>query len=311
MQRKQHLINFYLILNVSPQARSEEIKKAYLKLAQTYHPDKNHGNKLAEKKFQQINQAWEVLKDENKRELFDKRLQEVKRKQGQENKAKLNCSKSSPQIVKLEAKPVDLEIPLRVSLEDVCQSRHRTIHYFKPVNGKKLKSDFTFQIPLGVKVGTRLHFKGEGGSEGRKKFGDLYIKISFKQHSIFQIADESGGLLLNCPISFVDALQIEKLNIPSPYGFLTLDLKPPVTDKQLLKVKGHGLPISSKGNKGDLFVKIFIDYPIENSLKIKETMASLSFNQQQIYVKKFQDKPLIYPRVLKFQKKVQELKKII
>ena len=67
-------INFYLVLNISPKSDSKEIKKAYMKLARLYHPDRNQGNKLAEKKFQQINSAWDILKDPQKRKAFDDRL---------------------------------------------------------------------------------------------------------------------------------------------------------------------------------------------------------------------------------------------
>lgn len=308
MQQKSS-INFYLILNVSPQATSKEIKKAYLKLAQIYHPDKNRGNKLAEKRFQQINQAWQVLKDEKKRGQFDKSLEQEKRKQKQEQFPTFKSFHKAPQVVKRNEKPIDLEIPLKVSLEDICQSFSKTIHYLKPINGSKVRSSFVVQIPLLTKQGSRLRFKGKGGAEGLKKVGDLYIKILLKPHPLFRQTGESGDILLNRPISFVEAVQGKKLDIPSPYGFLSLNLSPPVTNKQLLKVKEHGLPKNLKGDKGDLFVKILIDYPSKNSIKIQKQMEGLSFDQQKVYVEKFKDSAFIYPRVLKFQKKVQELKK--
>ena len=311
--QQRPLINFYLILNVSPQANGKEIKKAYLKLAQTYHPDKNHGNKLAEKKFQQINQAWQVLKDVKKRAIFDRNLKEAKEKQEQGKQTELNFfyqPLKKEKTVEGKETPIDLEIPLKISLEDICQFRQKTVHYFKPVNGEKVKSSFIVQVPLGVKQGTRLRFKGEGGSEGVKKRGDLYIKILLKPHSLFQRTGESGDLLLNRPISFVEAFQIKELEIPSPYGFLTLNLKPPVTEGQLLKIKGHGLPKNAKEDKGDLFVRIFIDYPKEDSVKIQKQMEGLSLDQKKVYVEKFKDSSFIYPQVLKFQKKVQKLREI-
>lgn len=307
--QQRNFINFYLILNISPKARTKDIKKAYLKLAQTYHPDKNRGNKLAEKKFQQINQAWQILKDAKKRELFDTNLEKIKKPQEQENFSKFKSfHQAAPKVVKKKEKAIDLEIPLKVSLEDICQSRSKTIHYFKFINGKKIKSSFIVQIPMGVKQGSRLHFKGKGGAEGEKKIGDLYIKILVKPHSIFQLTGVSD-LLVDRPISFVEAIQGKKLDIPSPYGFLALDLNPSVTNKQLLKIKGYGLPKNSKGDKGDLFVKILIDYPTKNNIKIQKQVKSLSFDQQKVYVEKFKDPSFIYPKVLKFQKKMQDLKK--
>lgn len=309
--RQKSQANFYFILNVSPQAKDQDIKKAYLKLARIYHPDKNRGNKLAEKKFQQINEAWQILKDPQKRQLFDESLKKVQKSAPSlRQEMSPNVETQEKPAKKLE-KPIDLEVSLKVSLEDLCQSLSKTVHYFKPVYGAKTKSSIAIQIPAGIKQGTSLRFKGKGGAEGRKKFGDLYVKIQIKPHNIFQLIKDSRDLILERPISFVEAIEGKKLEIPSPYGFLMLNLNPPVQHKQLLKIKGQGLPKNLKGDRGDLFVKIFIDYPLKNSVKIQKQMEGLSFDRQKIYVEKFKRSSFIYPKVLKFQKKMQELKKTI
>ena len=308
MQQKNQS-HFYLILGVSPQAPSKEIKRAYLKLAQIYHPDKNRGNKLAEKKFQQINEAWQILKDPKKRKVFDEHLNRAKKKEREKNLFSNRSTHQPAQAIQKQEKPIDLEFSLTVSLEDLCQSRSKTIHYFKPVNGEKIKSALAVQIPLGAKPGARLYFKDEGGAEGKKIFGDLYVKIQIQPHTIFQLIKGSKDLILERPISFVSAVKDQKLEIPSPYGFLSLDLNPPIKHKQLLKIKGHGLPQNLKGDKGDLFVKIFIDYPLKDSVKIQKQMERMSFDQQKNYVEKFKGPSFIYPEVLKFQKRMQELKR--
>ena len=309
MQTKNQ-VNFYLILKVSPQAKSEEIKKAYLKLAQTYHPDKNQGNKLAEKKFQKINEAWQVLKDPQKRKICDEKLKKDKKRKEEQNLLQSKSMKPSAPLAPRKEKSIDLEILLKVSLEDICQSRSKTISYFKPINGTQTKSSFKLKIPLGVKEGTKLYFKGKGGSEGRKIFGDLYVKLQLSQHKIFQIAGEGGDsdLFLERPISFVDAIEGEKIEILSPYGVLALRQPSAFTNHQLLKIKGHGLPKNQKGDRGDLFVKILIDYPTKNGSQIQKEMENLPFEKQKVYVKKFKNSSFIYPRVLKFQKRMQELK---
>ena len=172
---KKVFINYYLLLNVSSASKPEDIKKAYFKLARIYHPDKNRGSRLAEKKFQQINRAWEVLRDPRKRTLFDLKL-----KAQEKSKQALNKRRLSQENIRVE-KRIDLEVSIRVSLEEACQSLYRKINYLKPVNGVNKKSSFEFQIPLGVKEETRLYFKGRGGAEGLEEFGDLYVKINFSQ----------------------------------------------------------------------------------------------------------------------------------
>ena len=300
MQKKLP-VNFYLILNVSSKARSQEIKKAYLKLAKIYHPDQHKGSKLAEKKFQQINSAWEVLKDPEKRKLFDEDLKKTKQKK-EKSLRKVFSSPAPP-----KEKPIDLEFSLEISLEDVCQSQSKKIHYFKPVVGRKIKSSLMVQIPYGVRDGGCLRFKEKGGAEGEKVFGDLYVRIHFKPHKLFHLTGDRD-LILKYPISFVEALESRALEVPSPYGFLSLKINAPLKHKQVLKIKGHGLPKNSQKGKGDLFVKILIDYPSREGKKIQEQMDSMSFERQKIYAQKFKGSSFIYPKVLKFQKKIQELK---
>ena len=305
MNRKKQ-VNPYFILNVAPQAPAEEIKKAYLKLAKAYHPDRNRGNKLAEKKFQKINLAWQVLKDPKKKQLFDESLRTAKAKSPIQGPKK---NLSSPAKTVIKEKAIDLEYPLNVSLEDICQFHTKTIHYLQPVNGSKIKTLLKIKIPLGVKQGSRLRFKGKGGAEGKKQFGDLYVRILISPHPIFKLTEESEDIMLERPVSFVSAIQGKQVDVPSPYGLLSLALNPPVQHKQLLKVKGHGLPKNLEGEKGDLFVRILIDYPLKHSDKIQRQIKNMTYTQQKVYVEKFKDSSFIYSKVLKFEKKLQELQR--
>ena len=240
-------------MNVSPESDRKELKKAYIKLARTYHPDKNRGNKLAEKKFQQINRAWDVLKDPKARESFDKKLALERQKKQSLFSAKVK-SPTPPQQIKKEL-PLDLEISLTVSVEDMCLSRAQKISYFKPINGKDLKHSFDFQIPLGSKPGTKLYFKEKGGSKGKGTFGDLYVKLSLSPHKLFHFSKENGSsdLCLERPVSFVDIIERNKIEIPSPYGSLFLKQPLSLEDTQVLKIKGQGLP-KTKRERGGIFL---------------------------------------------------------
>ena len=290
---KKPFVNYYLLLNVPATASLEEIKEAYFRLVKLYHPDKNQGNRIAEKKFQQLNSAWEVLKDPEKKIRFDRQLAALKKRK----------------IKKLEEKGIDLEYALKVSLEDICQGRSKNIQYIRPVCRLKEKQSFVFQIPLGTKEGSRLYFKGQGGAKGRKKFGDLYVLISIRPHKLFQPIESSFDLMIQQPLPFVSAFQCDKLETLSPYGFLSLEPKRTIKDGEVLRLTNQGLPKNKKGDKGDLFVKFLIDYPLELGVEVQTAMERLSEKEKSAYIKKIKKRNFIYPEVLKFQKKLQEIKR--
>ena len=304
----RNLVNYYFILNVSPKASSEEIKQAYLKLVKAYHPDKNKGSRLAEKKFQQINSAWEVLKDADKRRLFDENLRKARILKSAVSPSPPKAG-AAPIEKKKESKGIDIEVPLKLSLEELCQAKVKTISYLRPVNGFQENSRLKVQVPLGAKQGTRLLFKKKGGSEGRKNFGNLYVKISIKNHKIFKIMDNnSSDIMIEQPISFISAVQSNRIEVFSPYGFLSLKVKPPIKPGQILKVRNYGLR-KGRYQKGDLFIKFFVEYPLENGDKIQQELLKMPQEKQKKYIERFKEASFIYPRVLKFQKKIQELKK--
>lgn len=299
--RKKSFVNHYKILNVSSQAKKEELRRAYLKLVKIYHPDRNKGRPLAERKFQQINLAWESLKDPVQRKSFDLKLKAQEEWRRKAELLKVNQKNLST------GKEIDLEVPIQLSLEEICQFRKKSFSYFKPVNGLKEKSVFEFKIPQGVKEGTRLRFKGKGGSSALEPYGDLYVKVKLRSHKLFKALNKPFDLLLEQPVPLVEAYQT-KLTSPSPYGFLTIDIDSPLKNQQLLKAEGFGLIKNTKGDKGDLFIKILIDYPLNQATLIKEELKKLSLEEKKDYVATLAEKPLVYPKTLKFEKKVQEIK---
>ena len=134
------------------------------------------------------------------------------------------------------------------------------------------------------------------------------LKLIFRRHKLFKTAKDSFDLILEHPISIISAFQDRKLQTLSPYGALEMKVKPPLANQQTLKIKGLGLVKNSKGGKGDLFIKILIDYPLSAGVDIKEAMKTLSYEEQKRYVKELSRTSFVYPKVLKFQKKVQEIK---
>lgn len=301
-------INFYRILNISPLASLKEIKAAYVKKVQIYHPDKNGGNQIAKKKFQEVYQAWEVLKDPKQKLLFDKQLQSKRLKQAQKNVHLSSLIKLKTQNLKEEA--IDLEVEMLVSIEDLCQLRTKNLSYIRSVNGKKIKKSFQFNLFSGIKLGSKLRFKQEGSAAGIQKYGDLYVKILAKKHNIFQMYTnkQAYDLFLERPISFVDALCSDQVEIPSPYGFLAINIQKKLKNEDVFKIKNHGLPKLETEQKGHLFVKIIIDYPLKQRIKIQQQLQKLSPLQQKQLAQQMQKKNYVYPKVLKYEKIIQELK---
>ena len=298
--KKKPLINYYATLKVSSQVKTEELRQAYLKMVKIYHPDRNKGRPLAEEKFQQINLAWEALKDPVKRKKFDLKLKTQK----EQRVALLKARQKKP----AGKKEIDLEVPLKLSFEDICQLKKKKISYFRSINGLKEKSFFELKVPQGVQKGTRLRFKGKGGSEALEPYGDLYVKIKIRSHKLFKTLDKPFDLMLEQPVSIVSSFLDTKLSSLSPYGVISLEVLPPLENQQILRAEGFGLIKNEKGEKGDLFIKILIDYPLNKALNIKEELKKLPLEGKKSYVEALAKDSLIYPKILKFEKKIQEIK---
>ncbi len=310
-------LNYYLILKVPQTAKQKEIREAYLNLVRRYHPDKNKGNKLAEKKFQQINTAYQILQDPEKRKAFDtewqifqQRLEEQKKRRPikpskKERPSPLKKESAFFKYIKSffqerrEEKPIDLEIPLFVSLKDLCQSSLKKVVYFKPYNGRQKKESIKITIPEGSRPGVRLQFKGKGGSHGKQISGNLFLKIDFPPHPFFKIKDYD--IHLTFPIKFTEAFKGSKKEIFSPYGTVFLVIPPKVKHNHIFRLKNLGLPKDSK-SKGHLFVKLFVDYPKEKRIKIQNEMKNLSEKDKKSYIDKYELQKNIYEKVLDFEK---------
>lgn len=287
------IVNCYHILSVDSSTPDSEIKKAYLNLARKYHPDKNRGNKLAEKKFSQINDAYQILKDPKKRKKLDLSLEVVA------STPSLHTFKSKPPAAKKKAPPLqekklDLEIEFPISIEDLCQKRTCLLSYFQPHAGTKRKMSLEVQIPPSASQGTRLLFKNKGGTQGRKSFGDLYIKLKIKSHTLFKIKDQN--IYFDLPVAFVDALIGKELKIPTPYGEALLKIPKNTKKGTLLKLNGMGLPKTDRLPQGSLFVKILLDYPTEEKIKISNALKNLTGRSLEAFLMKYKNKRYIYPK---------------
>ena len=306
-------INYYRVLNISPEAGGREIRQTYLRLARKYHPDKNKGNKLAERKFKQINEAYQALKDPQSRKQFDSQLKQRMEPPRQDTITLPDSFKSTPPKTRTppapsqnKETPLDLETTLTVPLETICQNRSCVIKYLKPENGKQIQSSFSVRIPRGAQSGDWLLFKNKGGAAGIKVFGDLYVEVRFKAHSLFTV--KGWDVHLNYPVPFPDVFLGKKTIIPTlSKQDVQLTIPSGISNKTRLRLKDFGLPKKTKKEQGDLLVKILIDYPVHQKQKIQRKMAALTENDLKTYLQEQKEKNLHYPTVQEYKKALKKL----
>ena len=293
--------NPYFILNVPKNAEAEKIKKSFLTLARKYHPDKNKGNKLAERRFKQINEAYQILSDPEKRKSFDREWAlktSVAKQTISESRPKTDFKKSSAFTSRKE-EPIDLSLSFPVSLEEISQPKKSlTLNYSKPVNGRKEKTKLSLQLPRDTSPDTTLVFKGKGGGKGKKVFGNLYVKITLKPHKIFKIKEKD--VFLDLPLKFYDALLLKEVEVPTVYGQVIMKIPEEIHSKRLLRLKGMGLSKKQKGIRGDMFVRFILEFPkgMESALKAEFSyLKTLPLKKIKQMCRIYENKEELFPKV--------------
>lgn len=293
-------IDYYKVLGVDKGASEKDIKKAYRKLARKYHPDLNAGDKNAERKFKEINEANEVLSNPENRKKYDKygkdwmhaeefekakSHQSRSRQYGQGSQYQYSgdpfgsdysdffesmfggaSSRSRGKSIKYRGQDYNAE--LHLDLKDVYQTHKRTV----TVNGKNIR----LTIPAGVKNGQVIKIKGHGGEgvNGGPK-GDLYIKFSIANHSKFKI-DEHSNLHTTVYLDLYKAVLGGEIMVDTFDGKVKLKVKPETQNETKVKLKGKGFPIYKKQKNGDLIITYQVEIPKNLSEKEKELFRELS-----------------------------------
>ena len=296
-------IDYYKILELKKDASDADVKKAYRKLARKYHPDLNPNNAAAKVKFQQINEANEVLSDLEKRKKYDqhgkdwKHADETKRYQ-QERAAhsrhqrtegaaghgfsgdfssddfsdffesmfggQTNGSRSGQ--IKLRGQDIDAE--LHLDLKDVYITHKQTL----TVNGRNIR----LTIPAGVENGQTIKIAGHGG-EGVNggTNGDLFISFLITNSTRFK--RDGNNLYVDAELSLYTTVLGGEVIIETFDGKVKLAVKPETQNGMKVKLKGKGFPIYKKeGEYGDLFITWKIKIPTQLTEKEKELFRELS-----------------------------------
>ena len=273
----QNLRNYYEILGVTKKASSEDIKRAYRSLARRYHPDRNPGNKIAEEKFKDINEAYEVLSDATKRLEYD----QVNQIRGRKTNNKYNpfdpFSRSSPpprsqtattterprvrvetqnyrpgttRRERIVSRPPgrDIEAKLTLPLSKAYKGGRERIRL---EDGRSLEVD----MPPAMFNGQRIRLRGQG-LDG----GDLYLKITVARHPFFDV--QGNDIYCTVPITPIEAVLGGAIEVPTIDGLVKMTLPSGVRSGQRLRLANKGYP-DRNGDRGDQLVEISILTPKE------------------------------------------------
>ena len=293
-------IDYYKILDLKKDATTEDIKKAYRKLARKHHPDLNPNNEEANKKFQQINEANEVLSDPEKRKKYDKygkdwqhadqldaQQQQQRQYQSQGGGYGGNSysggfggedfsdffssmfgggggrsSRNSP------FKGQDYNADLQLDLLDVYTTHKQTL----TVNGKQVR----ITIPAGVENGQKIKLPGYGApGVNNGPPGDLYIKFNITDHPKFK--RKGNDIYLQEEIDLYTAILGGEKIVETLNGKVKLKVPEGTQPDTTLRLKGKGFPLYKKENQfGDLYIKWQVKLPTNLNVEQKELFEKLS-----------------------------------
>jgi curved DNA-binding protein len=288
-------IDYYKILGLDKSASPEEIKKAYRKLARKHHPDLNPKDKEANRLFQQINEANEVLSDPEKRRKYDQYGKdwqhgeqfEQARSSGQHGRPagerfaeefdsgdfssffeSLFGSKSRSGGKQTGFRGQDYHADLEIGLEDAFHTHSQTMS----VNGKNIR----ITIPAGVENGQVIKLKGHGGAGiNGGPDGDLYINFVIPPHPLWKRA--GNDLYRTVDIDLYTAVLGGDLTLEAMDGKIKLKVKPETQNNSRIRLKGKGFPVyKQEGEFGDLYITYSIRLPTHLSDRERDLFQQLS-----------------------------------
>ncbi len=290
-------VDYYKILGVDKTAKASDIKSAYRKLARKHHPDLNPDDKDAKSKFQQINEANEVLSDPEKRKKYDQYGKDwqhadefEKQKQYQQQSAgsrgqRFSGSQSEGDFSdffesmfggfaggsrsrQVKYRGQDFNAELQLNLIDAYKTQKQTL----TVNGKKIR----ITIPAGIENGQTIKIPGHGGpgSNGGPN-GDLYITFSIANNE--RIKRLGDNLYTTVDLDLFIAVLGGEITVNTLDGQVKLKVIPETQTGSKIKLKGKGFPVyKNEGHFGDLIITWNVKIPTNLTDKQKELFTELS-----------------------------------
>jgi curved DNA-binding protein len=289
--------DYYQVLGVSKTATDADIRQAFRRLARKYHPDLNPGDKDAEARFKEINEAHEVLSDPEKRRKYDQ-FGQYWQQAGGGGAGGFNVNVGGfdadfSQFANFEefinellgrfstagtasgwsggfdpsgfsSTSADVEAEAQISFQEAAQGCEKTFQ----IGSEKV----TVTIPAGIKPGTKLRLRGKGRSNPyTQQRGDLYLTVQVAPHPLFRF--EENQLVMDLPLAPDEAALGAQVTVPTPSGNVVLNIPAGTRSGQSLRLRGKGWR-KSDGTHGDLLAKVQIVPP-----------KSLSGDEKDLYEK--------------------------
>jgi len=272
--------DYFKILGISRNATDKEIKSAFRKRARQFHPDLHPHDERAESEFKEINEAYEILSDDDKKKSYEEYLRYwFKNRNGNSRDFdSKNNDKRFDENLNFDDFLSDLigrfgevgqEIYSNISSDKNVQSFNLDaefnlqISFFEALNGAKknlLVNDerIGVKIPKGIEKGSIIRIKKKGNIQsGKGKRGDLLIEISIKSHPIWKV--KGLDIYADLPISLDELALGTNISVASPQGDTYLLIPSGSLPGQKIKLEGQGLQYYEA--QGDLFFTLQLNFP--------------------------------------------------
>jgi curved DNA-binding protein len=290
--------DYYATLGVAKTASQDDIRKAFRKLARQYHPDVAKDKKNAESKFKEINEAYEVLSDEDKRKRYDELGADWEHGPqhpppgwnrggggggqgfgGFGNGGEFSGTGFSDFFEQFfggstfrgggaqgfpggghqhAARGSDIEADLLVTIEETLHGAKKKISFRR--DGKSDVETYEVRIPKGVREGQKIRLAGQGEAGRRGQAGDLYLIVRFEKHPDYTI--DGYDLIYDLELPVWQAVLGDNVSIPTPDGSVRLKIPDCSQAGKKFRIKGRGLP-SGPTTRGDFYVRLVVQLPTD------------------------------------------------
>ncbi|WP_363320120.1 DnaJ C-terminal domain-containing protein [Thiothrix sp.] len=283
--------DYYKVLGLTKEATQDDIKRVYRKLARKYHPDISKEDN-AEEHFKEVGEAYEVLKDPEKRAAYDQLGEDLKAQR--DFRPPPNGAAGTGQSADFDdffanlfgqrgrggaggagrvyqENGEDSHAKVSIDLEDAYRGATRSLN----LRSFQQERTLNIKIPKGVKQGQHIRLQGQGNPGiGGGSAGDLYLEIAFNPHPLYRV--EELDVYLELPIAPWEAALGGSVKIPTPDGPVDMKIPAGSSSGRKLRLKGRGIPAQTPG---DFYVTLKVVMPDTFSDKAKALYAELALEQ--------------------------------